>query len=408
MARWWWVCLAACGPRIDPGPAAAVRAVEPVQVIERPEAGAETVSFAARIHAGSAFDPVGSEGLANLVAHALAQAPIEVAVDREWVALRLVCPGAEAIACARQFGEAIAHPVLDDSRVDAARSGAVAALAALAVDPRALGQVALEGLVYEAHPWGHAVVGRTGTLPLLDKEDAATFYTRHWVRNAVTVGIAGAYGADAVARLEERLEALPGRIPAHLAPLRPLAGSRLLLVTGDPATGVIAVGAPWPFGASTDDELALSLALSALDPKAARCGPAGPCWTLQAAVGSQEEAPAALQALLAEVTRLAGSGLTAEELSTGRDRMRETCASDAADPMARLAAAIGGPLGAPAERLTWLDAVALESVNLALKAHLHSDEISAVAVGVDPRGTAEEKPFAADRTGTIGAATVLR
>ena len=60
--------LVACAPKIPVGPVPIEEAAKPVRLLEQADPSSPNVYFQAMIHAGSAADPIGQEGLAALTA----------------------------------------------------------------------------------------------------------------------------------------------------------------------------------------------------------------------------------------------------------------------------------------------------------------------------------------------------
>ena len=61
----------ACSPKLPPGAIRADSIAAPVRLIERLETQGSNIYLQAIVAAGSAYDPVGNEGLANLVAQSM-------------------------------------------------------------------------------------------------------------------------------------------------------------------------------------------------------------------------------------------------------------------------------------------------------------------------------------------------
>jgi len=209
------------------------------------------------IAAGSAADAPGSEGLAWLTAQTLAgggtddrsasrislllghtDADITVHVGPELSLFELRGP-ADALAPAIDaLGELLTRPAFSASALEAARELALSG-------PTPIGDVLLRDLLYLGHPYGHAVEGRAGVLPLLDPDDVARFWEGRYVRSAVYLGATGPLVSEhgqpadtpagqALATLQERLSELPARIPRDVTPraVPTLSGRRLAVTTG--------------------------------------------------------------------------------------------------------------------------------------------------------------------------------
>jgi hypothetical protein len=265
------VLTTGCALRVPPGPAPIAVAARPVTPVVLPDPAAQGVWFAARLATGAADDPPGREGLAALSVRARvaatatpADAPIDITVGRDWTALSLTCPSAEALACADRFASALvgdAQPV-GGEQIAALQVEAQHRLDAIRSDPTALATTVLGRVLWNAHPYGHPVEGRRTVLPLLTAAEATDFATRHLVRASVRVGLAGAFPADAATRLAERLHALPPSLPAERPLPQPLRqpGPGLWVVPADVTETTVVLGATW---SRAGDEPASDLAFAA-------------------------------------------------------------------------------------------------------------------------------------------------
>lgn len=435
--------LLGCGPRIQPGPAAVAQAADPVRVVTRHDPASPNVYFQAVIAAGSAYDPVGQEGLAALAARSLVEAgagdrsglevadalfptgnEIEQVVDREWVSLRLTCHRDHAELCLELFTDALVRPRFDPADVERLRDEAVYEVTdGLLEDEERLAGEVLDAWIFEAHPYGHPVLGRAGVLALLDAEKARAFHEAHYVRSAVVGGLAGAWDEELRAAFQARLDALPSTRPPELvlqAPL-PIEGRSLLAVdTATPVTG-FRMGHPLTVGRDHPDFPALYLAIAAFgahrqshgrlyrslrEARGLNYGTYAyaepfvqrgwsnmpeqgvlrrqPTFSLWIRPTSVDNGPFALKLALAELEDLATEGLEAEELDQVRSWLLGRLPLQARDPGRRLAYALDAEVTGTKDLLETLpaalEALTLEEVNAAVAEHLHPDTLKIVAV----------------------------
>lgn len=442
MTPWlWWV--AACAPKIDPGPIPADVARAPVRLITQPVADAPDVYFAAIVAAGSAWDAVGGEGTASLVARSLVEAgagdrsseevrealfptgnTFEVVVDREWASIRLRCHRDQAAVCAELFADALVRPRFDENDVIRLRDDAVRDVTdGLLANEEALGQEVLEASVYAGHPYGHPPEGRAGVLPLITADDLRTFHTVHYVRQAVVAGIAGGFDDDVVRILSDHFESLPQEMAPQLVLMKPpkIVGRSVLAVdTETPVTG-ISFGQPMVLDRNDPDWAAMLVATTALgahrqsfgrlfrslrgdrglnygdyayvEPYVQRRGTSQPdqgvlrtqnlfrVWIRPTSI---ENGPFALKLAIDEVERWVATGLSPEEFSDTRAYLRSGLPLLAPDPGRRLvyaldALATGTP--DPFDVLpAALDALTVEEVNAAIPRHVDPANLRIVAV----------------------------
>ena len=435
--------LAACAPRLDPGPIPAVEAQAPVRLIELPVPGSPAVDLAAVIHAGSALDPVGSEGIAALTARAMAEAgagertaddlraallptgnDLELVLDREWVSFRLRCHPDHASICIDLFADVLAKPAFGETDVQRLRDDAIHAVTdGLLENDEALGWEVLQSVLFEGHPYGHPVDGRAGVLPLLGPDDARAFHAAHYVREEMIAGIAGGYSPADRDHLAARLE----EIPAHRGPddalfdPPPVSGRSIVAVdTGTPVTG-IHFGHPIEVDRNDPDWPALYLATHALGSHRQSFGRLfgalraerglnygdyayiehhverrGSSTAEQAVLRrdnaftvwirptSIDDGPLALELALGEVERWVKEGLTQQELDDVRSWLLGSLAVQAPDAGRKQLFALEAAASGTPDLLTWLPevlpALTLEDVNAAIARHVRPADLRIVAV----------------------------
>ncbi|MBW1881078.1 MAG: insulinase family protein, partial [Deltaproteobacteria bacterium] len=401
--------LAACVPHVEAGPSVVAKAQAPVRLVTLPDPGSPNVYLQAIAAAGSARDPVGQEGLAWLTARSMVEAgagtrsgqtlkealyptgnEIEQVIDREWVSFRLTCHRDHASLCLELFTEVLLDPRFDDADVVRLRDEALYQVTqGLLADEEALGGEVLDTWMFEGHPYGHPVMGRAGVLPLLDAEAARSFHARHYVREAVIGGIAGAFDPALVAAFQDRLDALPGvRAPELvLQSPAPIEGRTLLAVDTTTEVTGFHLGHPLSVDRNHPDWPALYLGVAAfgvhrqvhgrlfrslrgdrglnygtyayMEPFVQRGWTTlpeqgvlrrQPHFSLWIRPNSIENGPFALKLALDELERLVTDGLEEGEYERNRSYLHGHLASEAHDPGRRLAYA--------------LDAAATETPNL--------------------------------------------
>jgi zinc protease len=434
--------LASCIPRVDRGPAAVVEARKPVTLIEQPDADSPSIYLSAMVAAGSAHDPSGREGLADLTARSMVGSDtirealyptgntLSVVVDRDWVTLRLRCHADHAAVCLDVFAGALTAPTLDVGTIERVRAQAAHHLqTGLVGDTEGLGHEALASWLYEAHPYGHPTRGRYGVLDQLTPERARRFHTDYFVRENVVAGIAGNYSSEHVATLQTRLEALPGDRAPEL-PLQqpvPARGRSLLVLESDtPVTG-IHIGHTLDVTRTHPDWAALLLATQVLGQHRQSTGRlyqrmrterglnygdyayiepfvsrgwsrfqeqgtvrAQPYFYIWIRPVSLDNGPFATRMAIAELTDWVASGITDDELQLAREHLTNNLQLWAQDPGQRLAYALEAtatglpnPLDTLADRLAPLT---VEQVATAIGAHIDPDNLRIVAVSGDASG----------------------
>ncbi len=425
--------LGGCAPAIDPGPSAFATAEAPVRLVPLEDPGSPWVHLEARIAAGSAFDPPGQEGLAALTARSLAAAGagarsgtavaeelqalggrLEWTVDREWASLRLTCERPRAVQCVELFTDVLVHPRFEAADVAPLRAQALEELTAgLGADPEALGVTVLDTWVFEAHPYGHPVTGRSGVLPLLEAEDLQAFHEAHYVRSAVVAGLGGAWDPGLREALQERLDALPGTRPPELVLQEPLSsdGRQLLAVEAETPDTHLFLGQAHAVTRAHPDWPALILGIEALEGVEAwseprlrerRGVPLQAGFVRRQAhlvVSPPPAAPhggaEALGDVLARLEQVVAEGPDPTALEAARGRLLEAARRQGRDPIARLGHALDVLPAA-------LEASTREEVHDALRSHLDPETLRIVAVTGDGDALIEETGASAVGGGMTG------
>lgn len=439
-----------CVPHVPRGPIPVEQASAPVQVVRLQDDSAPNVYLQAVVRVGSAWDPPGQEGLAALTARAMVDAgagersgqevrdalvptgnAFQVVVDRELTSIRLRCHRDHRDLCTELFTDVIARPTFRPADVTRlAEQAAHAVGTGLLANEEALGEEVFHGVLYEAHPYGHPVRGRTGSLPLLDASDVKGFHDTRVLRSTVLVGLAGPIDAERERRIVDALgdglrSSLPPELP--LPPPNHPVGRGLIAV--DTETGVTGfhLGHPLGVGRDHEDWVPLTVGITAFGAHRQSFGRlfralrgerglnygdyayAEPFvqrgWAPLPEQGvlrrdthflvwirptSVENGPFALKLAVDELERLAAEGLEPEELRRTVAYLQRHTALEATDPGRRLAYALDAAVTGTPNVLDMLpralESITLGDVNAALAAHLRPDDLWIVAVSGDARG----------------------
>lgn len=442
------LCVAAlaasCVPKIEPGPIPTEQAAAPVRLVELPVEASPIVYFQAMIAAGSAFDPVGKEGLAALTASAMAEAgagewtakelkdllyptgaSLTRVVDRDWVSFRLACHRDHTDICLDVFSAVITAPRFEEADVLRLRGQAEYSVGdGMLANIERLGDEALDAWLFEGHPYGHPVEGRTGVLPLLTPDHARDFYEQHYVREAVLAGLAGGYDEDLRDALMQRLEALaPVQMPDN-ALQQPIGfeGRHLLFVEAPDASVGFHLGHPLPVSRNHPDWVPLHVALMAfgehresygrlyrairtarglnygdyayVEPFTQRGYTSLPengvlrrqqYFSMWLRPIASDNAAFGLKLAVDELERLVADGLDAEEFDNTVAHLKGTTAVLARNPGRRLAYTLDAEATGTPMLLDWLpealDGIDNDDVTRALQTHLKPQDLRIVAVG---------------------------
>ncbi len=280
------LALCACaGAKYPRGPSALDAARAPVTLVHQPGSG-ELVYMEILVRAGSAHDPVGSEGLAHLTARLLREGgagtrsakaveallyrlgtDIEVAVDRETVAFRTTCVAEDAAEMAGLMGDMLVAPRLELRTLQRIRQEALNTLERdITQNDEALGEAVLDARLHAGHGYGHPVEGRAGVVPTLSEDRVRRFLHERYVRPAIVLGLAGAATPEIAQALQTRLSEAPAALYRDVTPrAMPVPrGRRLLIVEKETIATGIHFGHPTRLRRDHPDWPAMVVATTAL------------------------------------------------------------------------------------------------------------------------------------------------
>lgn len=240
---------------------AAPVAASPIETVTLPNASSPLVAIQIRFDAGSIHDPAGKEGLAALTALMIGQAgtqkrsytdllealypmaaEINASTDREVTVIGGLIHHDRLADYTALLEEALLHPGFSKEDFERNRDQLSSALTSgLRSSDERLGLELLQQKIFQGHPYGHSPVGTVGGLKSITLDDVKRFYQEHYTQASLTLGVAGGYPGDYVARLTQDLAALPagqkGRAP--LPPAPQVQGHNFTLV--DKQTGSVGI-----------------------------------------------------------------------------------------------------------------------------------------------------------------------
>lgn len=129
-----------------------------------------------------------------------------------------------------------------------------------------LGKEQLQNIVFAGTPYGHTVLGTVAGLESITLDDVKKFVDEHYNASNVVVGLSGDYPATLVARLTEELRALgPGSEEVALAGLSAIKGDapsglEVEIIQKETRATAISMGHPIPVTRNMADFAALNLA----------------------------------------------------------------------------------------------------------------------------------------------------
>lgn len=271
------LCLGCARTPATPPPATAptesARAAPPpaapsLRVLTQADPSATLVNVRVVFESGSADDPAGKEGATRLAARWMAEggtrdlsyeevtralfpmaARVSFYVDRDMTVFEGQVHRDHLERFYPIFRDLIVAPRLADADLDRVRRQTVADLT---LDLRgssdeALGQEALQSLIYRGHPYGHPALGTEAGLAALTADDLRAQREGVFCAGRVVVGLGGALPEGLEATVRRDFGALPQRC-AERAPLpTPSAPSGMQVVIIDkPRAAATAISYGWP------------------------------------------------------------------------------------------------------------------------------------------------------------------
>ncbi|MGP1396490.1 MAG: M16 family metallopeptidase [Inquilinaceae bacterium] len=251
-------------------PAGAVevqRVVSPLGIeawlVESPTVPVISMEFAFR--GGSAQDPAGKEGRANLVSvlldegagdldsqafqQSLTDAAISLrftgGVDAFYGSLSTVV--AKADTAFDLLHLALTEPRFDDEAVERMRAAVLSDIRRRVGDPEWMARRAYFDAAFPNHPYGRPSRGTVDTLQALEVADLREFVETRFTRDSLVVGVAGDISAE---RLAVVLDAVFGALPpasgaaAEVPAMAPLASGSAILVERDGPQSIMLTAQP--------------------------------------------------------------------------------------------------------------------------------------------------------------------
>jgi zinc protease len=253
-----------------------------------PAGGSPLVTFRIQFATGAIDDPDGKEGLATLTALTIGAGgtkeltyrdvidrlypmagSIHAQPDREVTTFVGEVHRDHAEDLVRILSGLLLTPRFDEADFRRNRDLLIASIETnlRGNDEEELGKEALNASIYFGHPYGRPIVGLVTGLKMINLDDVKEFYTQHYTRKGLVIGLAGGYPPALPQTMREGFRALPaGGTAARAALPAPPAieGLELTMVEKPTPTAAISIGAPIDVTRSDRDFYALLVANSYL------------------------------------------------------------------------------------------------------------------------------------------------
>jgi zinc protease len=412
-----------------------------------------TVSFKVWVQCGSQDDPPGKEGLANLVGALVSQGATKanaydqilqqlypmaagygVAVDREMTVVSGRVHKDHLEAYYRLLVDAICRPAFSQEDFERVRDAQVSGIENQLrfASGEELGKAALYERIFAGTPYAHIESGSVQSLKALTADDVRAFWSTHWTRDTVVIGLSGSYPPEMPERMAHDLGQLSAGKPAATPLSVPgrIEGHQVVLVDNPSATGSsISVGAPIDLKRGSREYYALWIANSWLGehrnssshlynvireerginygdysyieayPNGGQrskpptgVGRRAQLFELWVRTVPTDKTLFSLRAALRETEKLVANGLTKEQFEFTKRFLKGYCLHFAESPAERLGYAIDDRYFGCKDHLATLrkmmDEITLEECNAAIKKYMKLDDAVISIVTSDAKGIA--------------------
>ncbi len=265
--------------------ATSLHAAAPAAPVLLPVANDPTVSFRLWFKVGAQNDPAGKEGLAAITAAMLTEASTqrlryEQIIDQLFplASSYSAAPSMEmTVITGRTHKDNLAdyYPLLRDAvltpgfkqedldRIKSRTLNLLENTLRFASDEE-LGKAVLYNEIFAGTPYGHLVAGTVEAVKSITVDDVKAFYTAHYTRDNVVIGLGGGYAPSLLEKLKTDLAQLPAGMPAVVpAPqAKPIDGFKVTLVEKKNDSTAISMGVPINLLRGSKEWYALAIANS--------------------------------------------------------------------------------------------------------------------------------------------------
>jgi zinc protease len=258
----------------------------PMKLVVLPTVGTPIVSVRFVFHVGSVDDPQGKEGLTALTTTMLTEGGTRSLTSAELNAALFPMAGEIVSDTDKEFTviagrvhterfdrflsiltETLLAPRLEAKEFERLKTKQLNVIRnrLRGENDEELGKVMLDALLFEGHPYRHAVVGTETGLANITLDDVAAHWKRCFTKARLVVGVAGAVDDALGARILASLGALPetGAIPTEI-PTPPKVTNQTLIIRRDTQSTAGSFGSAWPLRRDEPDFALLFLGLSFL------------------------------------------------------------------------------------------------------------------------------------------------
>lgn len=258
----------------------------PMALVVKPSPGTPIVSVRLVFRVGSADDPKGKEGLTALTTRLLLEggtrtlsaaalddalfpmaAQLKGDTDKQFTVVTGRVHRERFVRFLELLAEALLEPGLDPKEFERLKAEQLNAIRnrLRSESDEELGKVMLDALLYEGHPYAHAVVGTESGLGAITLDDVRAHWRACFTKARLVVGVGGAADEAVGEQVREALAALPeSGAPAAVIPPAPSVTNQTLIVKRDTASTAGSFGVSWAMRRDHPDFPLVFLGLSYL------------------------------------------------------------------------------------------------------------------------------------------------
>ena len=180
-----------------------------LRVLMWPDAKASNTSIKVRIHAGSAFDPQGKEGVMQLLADNIfpneaareffvedLAGGLDVVSNYDYIEINASSKPDSFLTMLETISNAVANPTIDKETTARLRTGLSAKVAALEADPKYVADMAAAQRLLGTFPYGRPEDGSTGSLQTIVFADLVDAKSRFLTADNATITVSGNFDRD--------------------------------------------------------------------------------------------------------------------------------------------------------------------------------------------------------------------
>jgi zinc protease len=204
-----------------------------ITLLVLPRPSIPLVSLQLMVKAGSAHDPEGQSGLANLTTSLLEQgtkqrsatqiaetldaigARLSVEVEEDFTVIKLQLLKKEVETGLTLLADILMNPAFSEEEIARARRNMLSNIAAEADQPEVMAERRFRQQLFAGHPYQHPVIGQEKTVAAIKREDIVAFHRAYFRPNNTIVAVVGdVTEAEAATLLKKHFSTWEkGRIP---------------------------------------------------------------------------------------------------------------------------------------------------------------------------------------------------